>query len=50
MPAKKKPIQHGTYYGYTMHGCRCERCRAANADYQRKYQQKLEEMAGGKTR
>ena len=23
---------HGTMYGYT-HGCRCDRCRAANAEY-----------------
>jgi hypothetical protein len=28
---------HGTYVGYATHGCRCERCRAANTAYSREY-------------
>ena len=26
---------HGTYGGYTAHGCRCVPCRAANTEYRR---------------
>jgi hypothetical protein len=42
MPAKKKPIQHGTTYAYTVHRCRCERCRAANTAYIRNYRKQTE--------
>jgi hypothetical protein len=42
MPAKKKPIQHGTTYAYTVHRCRCERCRAANTTYIRNYRKQTE--------
>ena len=42
MPAKKKPIQHGTTYAYTVHRCRCERCTAANTAYIRNYRKQTE--------
>ncbi|MFG3579224.1 hypothetical protein [Micromonospora chersina] len=31
-----KPIRHGTMTGYTTDLCRCEECRAAIREYQRK--------------
>ncbi len=31
----KTPIKHGTIYGYKRQLCRCDACRAANADYSR---------------
>jgi methionyl-tRNA synthetase len=30
------PIEHGTYYAYKGHGCRCDACKRANADQARK--------------
>lgn len=32
MARKPKPIRHGTIYAYKDRGCRCEKCRRANAD------------------
>ena len=32
-----KPIPHGTYNGYSHHGCRCQPCKKANADHMREY-------------
>jgi hypothetical protein len=31
----KTPVKHGTIYGYKRQLCRCDECRAANADYSR---------------
>lgn len=42
MPAKKKPIQHGTLYAYTTHRCRCGPCTAANTAYIRNYRKQTE--------
>lgn len=33
----KAPIKHGTHAAYHKRKCRCEVCRAANAEYMRKY-------------
>lgn len=30
-------VRHGTPGAYTNHGCRCEKCKAANAEAQRSY-------------
>lgn len=38
--------RHGTCGGYTNHGCRCDDCRAAFADWMRGYR---ERRFGGKT-
>jgi hypothetical protein len=46
MPAKKKPIQHGTTYAYTVHCCRCAPCRAANSTYMRNYRKQTEAKGG----
>lgn len=32
---RKKPLKHGTISTYTNYRCRCQRCRAAAALYQR---------------
>lgn len=32
-----KPIQHGTFNGYTTKKCRCDECRKANAFHARQY-------------
>ena len=32
-PKPEDTIRHGTRSGYTTDGCRCRRCRAANAQY-----------------
>lgn len=32
----RSPVRHGTLGGYTNRGCRCEECRGAHSDYQRK--------------
>jgi hypothetical protein len=29
-------VKHGTIYGYNRCGCRCDLCRQARTDYQRK--------------
>lgn len=34
-PVRHGPTPHGTYNGYTNYRCRCERCRAANAAFER---------------
>lgn len=31
------PVPHGTYSGYTRHGCRCDGCREAARIYRRRY-------------
>ena len=28
---KKKPLEHGTFAGYKQYGCKCDKCRGANA-------------------
>lgn len=30
-----KPVPHGTHSGYSYHGCRCDVCKAAHAEYNR---------------
>lgn len=37
MDVAGKPVPHGTYSGYTDRGCRCDSCRAANAERGRRY-------------
>ena len=32
-----RPVKHGTYSGYSNHGCRCNDCRAAHNDWHRQY-------------
>jgi hypothetical protein len=32
-----KPTPHGTTNGYKNYGCRCDKCRAANTRFQRKW-------------
>jgi hypothetical protein len=39
---KRPPLEpgderHGTASAYMNHGCRCDQCRAGNADYMREY-------------
>ncbi len=33
-------MPHGTWDGYINHGCRCEECRAASAEYKREWRRK----------
>lgn len=35
---RRKPMSHGKFYTYAIHGCRCSECRKANAMHQRKIQ------------
>ena len=37
MAPKRQPIKHGTLYAYKARGCRCKKCRRANADACRDY-------------
>lgn len=37
MAPKRQPIKHGTIYAYKARGCRCKKCRRANADACRDY-------------
>jgi hypothetical protein len=39
-PGRVVPIPHGTYSGYTNHGCRCDECRQANSAYMREYRER----------
>lgn len=32
-----RTLTHGTRYAYVFHRCHCERCRAANLDYQKRW-------------
>lgn len=32
-------VRHGTRTGYSLHGCKCDRCLAAHAAYNREYKQ-----------
>jgi len=34
-------IRHGTRTGYGYHGCKCDRCKAAHAQYNREYKEGL---------
>ena len=36
---KSKDIPHGTRYGYSDFGCRCDECKAANTAYARQLRQ-----------
>ena len=33
-------LNHGTYNGYIRYKCRCEKCKLANREHQRKYRWK----------
>ena len=33
-------VAHGARWTYTKHGCRCDKCKAANTDYQRELRQR----------
>ena len=35
-PLRRKPITHGTLYGYRKHGCRCPACAEAGNALQRR--------------
>lgn len=35
MPRPRRPLEHGTVHGYSVHRCRCDDCRAANTAYHR---------------
>ena len=43
-----KPMRHGTLNAYKHHGCRCRKCRAANAAYTRSYRSR-ESLRVGET-
>ena len=43
------PFQHGTRVAYDWHGCRCEKCRAAWATYQREVRAARAELVAGRT-
>lgn len=49
LEANRKPvvIRHGKRSTYVHHGCRCDRCRAANARYYRNYCKKKKGARGG---
>lgn len=38
--SKRKPLEHGTFVGYTKHACRCEDCAEANRTHAREWARK----------
>lgn len=38
-----KAVPHGTYNGYRNYGCRCETCKEAHSDYQRRMRDRWKE-------
>lgn len=48
-PKSKSIAEHGTRNRYSYHGCRCNRCRRAAADYQRSWRDAQRAMNGAYT-
>lgn len=42
---RNNEIVHGTYYGYYHKGCRCEQCKAANANKNKKYRDTIKKRS-----